>query len=45
LIISGGITTISDLEELRRMKVHSAVLGMAIYTGKIDFRKAVRLFR
>ncbi len=45
LIVSGGITTISDLEQLQRMNVHSAVVGMAIYTGKIDFKKAVRLFR
>lgn len=45
LIVSGGITTTADLELLRQMGVHSAVLGMSIYTGKIDFRRAVREFR
>lgn len=45
LIVSGGITTMGDLELLQRMGAHSAVLGMSIYTGKIDFRKAVREFR
>jgi phosphoribosylformimino-5-aminoimidazole carboxamide ribotide isomerase len=45
LIVSGGITTMGDLDTLQRMNVHSAVLGMSIYTGKIDFKKAVRLFR
>jgi len=45
LIISGGITTMGDLDSLRMMGAHSAVVGMAIYTGKIDFKHAVREFR
>ena len=45
VIASGGVTTISDLESLSAMGVDSAVVGMAIYTGNIDFKKAVRLFR
>ena len=45
LIISGGVTTMGDLDLLRRIGAHSAVVGMAIYTGRIDFKKAVREFR
>jgi phosphoribosylformimino-5-aminoimidazole carboxamide ribotide isomerase len=45
LIVSGGITDIGDLDRLRRMDVHSAVVGMAIYTGRIDLKKAMREFR
>lgn len=45
VIVSGGFTTIADLELVRGMGVDSVVLGMSIYTGKIDFRKAVREFR
>ena len=45
LIVSGGITDMGDLDSLRQMDVHSAVVGMAIYTGSIDFKKAVREFR
>lgn len=45
LIISGGITSLGDLDLLRRMGAHSAVVGMAIYAGRIDFKKAVREFR
>ena len=45
VIVSGGVTTISDLEALKKMGVDSVVIGMAIYTNRIDFRKAVRLFR
>lgn len=45
VIVSGGITDMVDLDILGRLGVHSAVVGMAIYTGRIDFRKAVRSFR
>lgn len=45
LIVSGGITTLGDLDTLARMGVNSAVVGMAIYTSKINFRDAVRMFR
>jgi len=45
LIVSGGITDLGDLDVLNRMGAHSAVVGMAIYTGRIDFKKAVREFR
>jgi len=45
LIISGGITSMGDLNMLKMMGAHSAVVGMAIYTGKINFKKAVREFR
>lgn len=45
LIVSGGVTTMGDLGMLQRMGVHSAVVGMAIYTGRIDFRRAVGEFR
>ena len=45
VIISGGVTTMDDLKTLQEMGVDSVVVGMAIYTGSIDFKKAVRLFR
>jgi len=45
LIVSGGITTMGDLASLRMMGAHSAVVGMAVYTGKIEFKHAVREFR
>lgn len=45
VIVSGGITTVTDLAQLRSLGVHSAVVGMAIYTGRIDFKSAVREFR
>lgn len=44
VIVSGGITTKYDLRALQKMGVHSAVVGMAVYTGRIDFKQAVREF-
>jgi phosphoribosylformimino-5-aminoimidazole carboxamide ribotide isomerase len=32
---AGGITTIEDIHELKRLGIHAA-LGMAIYTGRLD---------
>jgi phosphoribosylformimino-5-aminoimidazole carboxamide ribotide isomerase len=45
VILSGGFTTIEDLELVKGMGAESVVLGMSIYTGKIDYRKAVRELR
>ena len=44
VIVSGGITTRADLETLQTMGVDSVVVGMAIYTGRINFKRAVREF-
>ena len=44
IIVSGGITTRADLERLRFMGVDSVVVGMAIYTGAINFKRVVRDF-
>ncbi|MCJ7607397.1 MAG: 1-(5-phosphoribosyl)-5-[(5-phosphoribosylamino)methylideneamino]imidazole-4-carboxamide isomerase [Thermoplasmata archaeon] len=44
LIVSGGVTTRDDLEVLSDMGVHSAVLGMSIYSGTINFKRTVREF-
>jgi phosphoribosylformimino-5-aminoimidazole carboxamide ribotide isomerase len=44
IIVSGGISTRSDLERLRYMGVDSVVVGMAIYTGAINFKRIVREF-
>jgi phosphoribosylformimino-5-aminoimidazole carboxamide ribotide isomerase len=44
VIVSGGITTRADLELLRGMGVDAVVVGMAIYTGAINFKKVVREF-
>jgi phosphoribosylformimino-5-aminoimidazole carboxamide ribotide isomerase len=39
---AGGITTIDEIRELTQMNIHAA-LGMAIYTGRLELRKLVKL--
>jgi phosphoribosylformimino-5-aminoimidazole carboxamide ribotide isomerase len=36
VIASGGITGMNDLDELERIGVRSAVVGLALYTGKLN---------
>ncbi len=44
LVVSGGITALSDLEWLAGAGVSGAVLGMSIYTGAIDLAQATERF-
>lgn len=43
IIASGGISFESELTELKNMGVWGAILGKALYTGKLDLAAAVRL--
>jgi phosphoribosylformimino-5-aminoimidazole carboxamide ribotide isomerase len=36
VIASGGITTMDDLRDLEEMGVHEAIVGLALYTNRID---------
>lgn len=38
LIASGGIRDMEDLEKLRKMGMHGAIIGKAIYEGRIDLK-------
>lgn len=42
LIASGGVTTISDLEALRELGCHGAIIGKAIYEGHISLKELER---
>lgn len=43
VIASGGITYYSELSALKDMSVYGAILGKALYAGKIDLKRAVEL--
>lgn len=43
LIASGGISTIEDVEALRKMDIHGAIIGKAYYTGAIDLSRAIEV--
>jgi phosphoribosylformimino-5-aminoimidazole carboxamide ribotide isomerase len=42
LTAAGGLTTLEEIRELQRLKIHAA-LGMAIYTGRLDLAELARM--
>ncbi len=44
LLVSGGVTSLEDLDWLQSQGVDGVVLGMSVYTGAIDLRQAVQRF-
>ena len=43
IVASGGITTLDDLGTLRDLGCDGAIIGRAIYEGRIDLRDALAL--
>ena len=43
IIASGGVSSMEDVRELRRMDVHGAIIGKAYYTGAIDLIEAIEV--
>ena len=42
IVASGGISFESELTELDKMGVYGAILGKALYTGKLDLARAIQ---
>ena len=42
---SGGVSTLEDVESLRKMNLYGAIIGKAYYTGDIDLKKAIEVAR
>ena len=43
VIASGGVSTIDDVKELRKMDLYGAIIGKAYYTGAIDLKQAIEV--
>ena len=43
IIASGGVSNISDVERLAKMKLYGAIIGKAYYTGAISLRAAIEV--
>lgn len=39
---SGGVGSLAELRELRAIGVHAAILGKALYTGRLDLKTVIR---
>jgi phosphoribosylformimino-5-aminoimidazole carboxamide ribotide isomerase len=43
IVASGGITHLHELTQLQDMGIYGAILGKALYTGKIKLEEALAL--
>ncbi len=43
IVASGGVSTIDDVRELRKMNLYGAIIGKAYYTGAIDLKEAIEV--
>jgi phosphoribosylformimino-5-aminoimidazole carboxamide ribotide isomerase len=41
IITAGGVSSISDLLELKKIRIKSVIIGKALYEGKIDLQEAL----
>jgi len=42
LIIAGGISSIEQIEKLKKMKVDGVIIGKALYEGKINLKEVIK---
>ena len=40
---SGGVSSIDDIKNLRKLNLYGAIIGKAYYTGAIDLSEAIRV--
>ena len=43
IIASGGVSSINDIEELRKLNIYGAIIGKAYYIGAIDLKQALEV--
>lgn len=43
IVASGGVSSLDDVEALRRLNLYGAIIGKAYYTGAIDLRRAIEV--
>ena len=41
-IASGGVSSVSDLQNLKALGLYGAILGKALYTGALDLKTALK---
>jgi phosphoribosylformimino-5-aminoimidazole carboxamide ribotide isomerase len=43
IVASGGVSSIDDVEALRKLDLYGAIIGKAYYTGAINLKKAIEV--
>ena len=41
VIASGGVSSIADLQQIAKLNMYGAIIGKALYTGKVDLKLAL----
>jgi phosphoribosylformimino-5-aminoimidazole carboxamide ribotide isomerase len=44
VVASGGVSSMEDVREIKRVGASGVVIGSALYLGKIDFKDLLRTF-
>jgi phosphoribosylformimino-5-aminoimidazole carboxamide ribotide isomerase len=42
IIASGGVSSFADIKRLSKMDMYGAIIGRALYDGKLDFKEAMK---
>ena len=42
VIIAGGVSSLNDIKKISELGAYAVVLGMALYTGKINLQEAIQ---
>lgn len=42
VVASGGVSSISDIDELAKLSIHGVIIGKALYDGKINLTEAIQ---
>lgn len=45
IIASGGIKDLEDIKRIKKLNIYGAILGKALYSGKINLREAIELVK
>ena len=43
IVASGGVSTIDDIKELKKMELYGAIIGKAYYIGAVDLQEAIEV--
>ena len=43
MIASGGVSSLDDIRELKKMNLYGAIIGKAYYEGRVDLAEAVKI--
>lgn len=43
IIASGGVSSVNDIKQLRKMNLYGAIIGKAYYTDAVNLKEAIEV--